>query len=305
MITMVYTVEETLKGADLPADVVPHLLWAEFIEGARKRQVFREPIETTTALKGAQGTKISVPYWSTRFTAQTIGEANLDTSGYTVTDPAVSDIDVSIGNQLYVAFRLSDILLEDQPNIQWLRLALRDAGRAITEYEDGVIRDVLIAGVSFTQAAGTQGTLDYDDVLDLLAQHKGASAGGWFPDDIVPFLYTHPDQETDLMKDTRFYEVERYAVGSLPELGAATKNVKERIFAGCRVRVTDNMTKALALVVFPKHPRFGTTVLHAIKRTLTIKAERDELYGRGLWVASMRYGTAVIQADAVGLITAC
>lgn len=302
---MGYTIEETLLSGSLPDDVIPHLLWAEFIEGARKRQVFREPIKITTALAGQQGTKISVPYWSTRFSAGTISEANLDTSGYTVSDPAVSDIDVSIGNEVYVAFRLSDILLEDQPNIQWLRLSLRDAGRAITEYEDAAIRDVMIAGVGFTQAAGTAGTLDYDDVVDLLAQHKAATAGGWFPDDIAPFLYTNPAQEADLLKDTRFYESERYAVGSLPELGKAADMVKERIFAGCRVRVTDGMTAALALVVFPTHPQFGTVFLHAVKRPLTIKTDREGLYGRDLFVSSKRYGGSVIQSAGIGLISNC
>lgn len=302
---MGYTVEETLTTAAVTADLIPHMVWREFIEGARKRLVFLEPIEITEILRGAVGTKIAVPYWSTRFSATTISEAVLDSGGYSVTDPAASDVDVQIGNQVYVAFRINDILREDQPEIQWLRLCLRDAGRAIAEYRDAAVRDVLIAGVSFTEAANTAGTLDHDDILDLLAQHKGASAGGWFPDDIAPYLYVHPDQETDLLKDTRFLDTLRYAVGSLPELGKATEGVKEKIYVGCRVRVTDNMTQALALIVFPRHPRFGTTVLHAVKRPLTIKSEREEFYGRGLWIASMRYGTSVIQGDAVGLITNC
>jgi len=305
VIKMGYTVEETLKSGDLPADVIPQLLWREFIEGARKRRVFLEPVDVTAELQGRSGTKVSVPAWSTRFSGTTISESSLDTSGYTPTDPAVTDTDVSIGNQLYVAFRLSHILREDQPDIRWLQLALRDSGRAIEEYRDAAVRDVLVAGVSFTQAAATYGTLDHNDIIDLLAQHKGASSGGWFPEDIRPFVYVHPDQEADLLKDTRFLDTNRYAVGDLPELGKGTERVLEKIYAGCRVRVTDGMTKALALVVFPRHPQFGMTVLHAVKRPMTIRNDAEELYGRDLWIASMRYGTSVIQADGLGLITAC
>jgi len=303
------TVEETLKSADLPSDVIPHLIWKEVLLGAQKRRVFLEGATITNQLQGDMGTKISVPYLSTKFTAATISESSLDSSGYTVSDLAVSDTDISVGNQVYVAFRLSYVLREDQPRYDWVQLAIRDAGRAVAVYEDAAVRDVLLAGAGNSQAAGTAGTLTYDDIINTLSLMK---ADGWFPDDIKPLLYIHPDQEADLLKDTTYVSAttNRYAVGSLPELPGAnymTQADTETIYAGCRVRVTDNMTKALALIVFPEHPQFGPTYIHAIKRPLTVRTDDEVLYGRQLWTVSTRYGTAVMSgnADGVGLITNC
>jgi len=65
------------------------------------------------------------------------------------------------------------------------------------------------------------------------------------------------------------------------------------------------MTAALALVVFPPNHKFAPVAIHALKRRLTVKSEREELYGRELWVASVRYGQSAIQANGIGLITNC
>jgi hypothetical protein len=275
------------------------------ILGTSKRLMFLEPATKTDMLIGAIGTKITVPILSTRFSAGTISESDLDTTGYSISDPAVTDTDINIGNQVYVAFRISDILKEDSPNINWIRTLLRDAGRAIAEYEDAAVRDVYLAGAGNSVNATAAGTLDYEDVIDLLAEMKTDS---WFPEDIRPFMYLHPDQEADLLKDTRYVNSHRYAIGDIPYLPSAddmSRGEVEAMYAGTRVRVSDNMTATLALVVFPEHPRYGPVSIHAYKRPLTIRTQREELYGRQLWVVSTRYGTSVIQADGVGLISNC
>ena len=304
---MVFDVEETLLAGDLPADVLPHLLWNEMVLGTSKRRVYREPIQVSSVLQGAIGTKISVPILSTRFTAATISEANLDSTGYVVSDPAVTDIDITIGNQVYVAFRISDILKEDQPKYNWIRILLQDSGRAIAEYEDGAIKDVYEAGAGNVKSAGTAGTLAYDDVVDELALQKVDS---WFPEaGAVPFLIMHPNQEADLLKDTRYVNSHRYSLADVGKLASSDDMARgevESIYAGCRVRVTDNATDTLALVIFPSpHPRYGPIAIHAMKRPLTIRTEREEIRGRQLWIASIRYGSQVIQANAVGLISNC
>ena len=265
-----------------------------------------EAVETTTMLLGAVGVKISIPILSTRFTAATITEAALDSAGYTFSTPTITDVDVSIGNQVYVAFKINDIVKEDQPKYNWIRLLLNDAGRAIAEYEDGAVRDVFIAGAGNTHTAATANALVYDDIIDTLTLEKIDS---WFPDRVMPFLFLHPNQEGDVLKDTRYVNSARYAIGNLPNLAGADYLVAgqvQAIYAGTRVRVTDNMTNGLALVVFPSpHPDYGAVTVHAVKRPLTIRTEREETYGRQLWVASVRYGTSVIQANGVGLITNC
>ena len=301
-----FDVEETLLANDLPSDVIPHMLWKEFLVGTKKRTVFILPFTQTDILRGDMGTKISVPILSTRFSAGTISESDLDTSGYTVTDTATTDTDINISDQVYVAWRLSDILKEDQPRIDWVRAHMRDAGRAIAEYRDAALRDVLLAGAGNSVSADSAGTLVYDDVLDVQRLMKTDS---WFPiGNYRPFLFIHPDQEYDLLLDTRYVNSHRYAIGELPDMPAADDMARgevDSIFAGCRVRVSDNMTQALALVVFAEHPEYGPTGIHATKRPLTVRTDREELYGRQLWVASTRYGQSITQADGVGLISNC
>lgn len=298
---MSWNVEETLKAGDLPADVIPHMVWQDIVMGTRKRITFLEGYEQTDRLIGAMGTKISVPILSTRFSAGTISESSLDTSGYTVSDPTVTDVDITIGNQVYVAARLSDILKEDQPAYNWVRTILQDMGRAIAEYKDAALRDTLLAGAGNTQAAGTAGSLEFDDVINVLALCKNDS---FFPEDGTPLLFLAPNQEADLIKDTRYYDSKRYQMGDLPML-AANREAPEPVYASCHVRVSDNMTDALALVVFPPNHKFAPIAIHATKRRLTVKSDNEVLYGRELWVASIRYGQAVIQANGVGLITNC
>ncbi len=298
------TVEETLLAGDLPSDVIVHMLWNEVLMGTTKRLVFEEAFEVTEQLIGAMGTKISVPILSTRFSASTISESSLDSSGYTPTDPTVTDTDISIGNQVYVAARLSDILLEDQPKYNWVRIILQDMGRAIAEYKDAALRDVLIAGVGNSQTAASAGTLAFDDVVGGLGKCKVDS---FFPEDGTPYLFASPNQEVDLVKDTRYYDSKRYRMGSLPKLAAAGDDgaLGEPSYADCKVRISDAMTDALALIVFPPTHKFAPIVINAMKRRLTVKSDREELYGRELWIASVRYGSAVISANGICLITNC
>jgi len=301
---MSFNVNETLLRGDLPADVLPHLIWNEILAGVVKRRVFLEACEISEMLIGAVGTKVSVPYVSAGFTATTITESALDSTGYTVTSPTILDTDINIGNQVYVAFRISDILKEDQPKYDFFALLLRDAGRAIAEYEDTAIRNTLLAGPGNTISSATAGTLAYEDLLTIMDYEKTDS---WYPDgDYLPFLFIHPDQEMDLLKDSRYVNSHRYAVGDLGKVAGSEDAVpQDDVYVNCRVRVTENMVTYAALLVFPTHPVYGPVVIHAYKRPLTIKNQREELYGRQLWAASLRYGTSIIQANGVGLISNC
>jgi hypothetical protein len=295
-----FNLEETLLANDLPADVLPHMIWNEIVAGVSKRRVFLEAVETTDILRGAVGTKISVPILSTRFSASTITESNLDSAGYTFTQPTVTDTDISIGNQVYVAFRISDILKEDQPKYDWIRILLRDAGRAIAEYEDDAVMDTLIAGIGNSKSAATYGTLAYTDIINCLALLK---ADSFYPEDHQGLLFINPAQEADILGSTTFTDSTRYGVQTADDIPTQAGN---RSVAGLKLRVTEVMTPALALIAIPSpHPQYGPLTIHAIKRPLTIKSDREEIYGRQLWVLSMRYGTSVIQANSLGLISAC
>jgi N4-gp56 family major capsid protein len=298
------TIEETLKSGDLPADLKPHLVYGEVMEGARKPLEFLQAVREDSSLIGAKGTKISVPVAS-QLSASTITESNLDSSGYTATDKTMTDSDVSIGNEVYCAVKLSDILGEDQPDIDWVRLNLKNMGLAVAEKLDADIRDALIAGAGGTTSATTAGTLAYDDVVNAQTAMKQAH---WFPErGNPPILFMPPACEGDVVKDTRFYDTARYASADVGQLqGEAGK------FASCRAVVTSGFATPaptgapeVALVVMPPNHKFGPSTILAWKRKMTVKSEREEIYARTFYVTSTRYGIAVVNSGAVRLISNC
>lgn len=301
---MTYTIEETLMSTNLDADFKPHMVWREFLLGISLRKVFLGIVLETDVLVGGVGTKISVPAWSgtnAGFTAGTITEATLDTSGYTVTNPSTTDTDITVGDVIYIAFRLSTILSEDQPDIQWLRNTLHAVANGIQDYIDGDIRDTLLSGAGNSVSADSAGTLAYNDIIDV---QRLMQTDSWFSDDGIPALVIHPDQQYDVLASTTFTETIRYTQGSVP-FGGNLGGPLVPLVGGVKVLVSENMTQALALLVTPQTHRFGPNTIFAWKRRYTIEHDREVLYGRDLYVATIRYGVGVVQANAVGLISNC
>ena len=296
---MPFILEEVLKASDIPTDLKPHVVYQEVIEGLRAPLVFASACTIDRSLIGHSGTKVSVPVAS-QLTASTITEASLTDSGYSKNDKTITDVDVTIGNEVYAALYLSDILMEDVPNIDWVRLNVRNMAKAVLEYQDGAVRDVMIAGAGNSVAAATFGTLDYDDLVDAVATMEGSDL---FPEEpAAPFwLIVNPNNAKDIVKDTRFTDTKRYALHNIPfpagDVGGLT--------CGCRVFKTSQMTAGLALIVAPPNHSQAPFVIKAIKRPLTLKTERREQFGKQMWVTSMRYGSAVIQSTGVYLITGC
>jgi N4-gp56 family major capsid protein len=274
------------------------LLFREVLLGAEKKKVFMQLVEETDELVGSVGTKISVPYVSTGFTSGSITADNLDSSGYSATEMAISDIDVSIGNIIYAATKIADVLKEDQPKYDWVRIAVRKMGEAVAETREGDVRDCIIAGVGSTFSAGSAGTLAYADVTK--AVNKYMKANSWYPEvDNPPILVLHPDQEDDLVNSTLFTDTARYSDAEAPFTGETGR------FASCRVLSTDMMTPALALVVMPPNVSYGPTTVFAWKRKTLLKTEEEVTYGRSLYVVSERYGVSVVQPAGIVLISNC
>lgn len=298
------TIQETLMATNLDADFTPHLLWREFILGVSRRKVFLGLVLETDVLVGNTGTKISVPAWSgtnAGFSAQTITEANLDTNGFTVTNPSTTDTDISIGNIIYLAFRLSTVLKEDQPTIAWLRNTLHSVAQAILDYIDGAVRDVLLAGAGNIVNADTGGTLVYNDIADI---QRLMETDSWYADDGISTLVIHPDQKYDILISTTPSDTIRYQQGSVP-FGGNLGGPLIPLLAGVKVLISEQMTQALALLVTPQTHRFGPNTIFAWKRRYTLESDREVRFGRDLYTASVRYGSSVIQANAIGLISNC
>jgi N4-gp56 family major capsid protein len=293
-----YNIDETLKSSDLPDDLKPHLLFREVLLGAEKRKVFMQLVEETDELIGAVGTKISVPYVSSGFSTGSITADNLDMSGYSATEMAISDIDVTIGDIIYAATKIADVLKEDQPKFDWVRIALRKMGEAIAETRELDVKDTIIAGVGSTFSAGSAGTLAYGDVTK--AVNKYLKANSWYPEvQNPPILVLNPEQEDDLANNTLFVDTARYSDVDVPFTGEAGR------FASCRVLSTDMMTPALALVVMPPNVAYGPTTVFAWKRRTLLKTSEEVDFGRTLYVISERYGISVVQPAGIVLISNC
>lgn len=296
---MPYILEEVLKASDINADIKPHVVYAEVIEGLRAPLVFASACTIDRSLIGHSGTKVSVPT-ATQLSASTITEASLVADGYDKSHKTIDDIDVSIGDEVYCATYLSDILFEDVPNIDWVRLHIRNLAKAVLEKQDGDVRDVMIANAGNTVAAAVYGTLDYDDIVDAIATMENSDLFPELP--TAPFwLIVNPTNAKDIVKDTRFTDTKRYALHNIPfpagDVGGLT--------CGCRVFKTSQMTAGYALIVAPPDHSEAPFVIKAIKRPLQLKTERQEQYGKQMWVTSMRYGSKVIQSTGVYLISNC
>ena len=282
------------------ASLIPFVVWREIILGKRWRNVFRRAVLETDMLVGVAGNIIEIPTLDRdEFTARTVSESNLDTYGYCKDRLSPSKVELTIGNVVYNATRISDILREDSPQLQWVRASLVKMGDSIEHYIDTAIRDALIAGVAAgnIQAAAVAGILDYDDIVDCKAlMHNSSmweSEGGPF------MMFVNPLQEADLLKDATFEHIERYEAGAIPF------DPVKGLYAGCKVYATENMVQALALIVAPPTHEFGMAAVLAWKRHLKAESWRDEQYGRDIWLLSCRYGIAVVQDNAIGLITNC
>lgn len=299
-------------------DLIPVLIWKEINLGATWKFVFRNAVEETDMLIGVSGNQICVPYLDRdEFTAQTATEAYLKQTGYQKYALSPKSVCISIGDVVYVATYITDILREDS-KLEWVRASLQKMGQAIAKKIDEDIRDCLRCACTVVNgnvnAAATPHTLAYDDVVDAVQHLK--SMGYWGVDDGPMLLFVHVDQEGDLVKDTRFTDTARYSTSNIP-LGAGTGafNAPERgRYASCRAFVTDlpmvdtnpdGTTTAYALVVAPPTNKYGPAAMLAWKRHIRQRTERQEQYEKDMFVLSTRYGVTVKFADAIKLISDC
>lgn len=303
---MTITFEETnytLLTSDLTdtCDLIPVLIWKEINLGATYRFVFRQAVEETDILIGVDGNSICVPYLDRdEFTARTITEAALESGGYVKDKLSPKTILLEIGDVVYNATRISDIVMEDSPSLGWVRASLQKMGQSIALRVDQDIRDALVAGAGNVLAAALAGTLAYDDVVDAVALLKQA---GYWAEDGSYLLFMNAAQEADLVKDTRFTDTARYSTSKIPLVGETGK------FASCTALVTDITMAwgdvAYALVVVPPSNKYGPAAMLAWKRHLKQEAWRDEQYGREVYLMSCRYGVEVKFADGITLISDC
>jgi hypothetical protein len=293
----------TLQTSDLSdtCELIPVIIWKEINLGATYKFVFMQAVEVTDILVGVDGNSICVPYLDRdEFTARSITESSLDTSGYTKDKLSPKTILIEIGDIIYSATRISDVVQEDSPSLGWVRASLQKMGQAIALRIDTDIRDALVAGAGAFAAALTLGTLSYDDIVDAVATLKGA---GYWAEDGQYLLFVNAAQEADLVKDTRFTDTARYSTANIPLQG------ETGTYASCRCLVTDITMAwgavAYAIVMSPPTNKYGPAAMFAWKRHVKQESWRDEQEGRDVYLLSCRYGIEVKFADAITLISDC
>ena len=287
------TIEETLEAADVDTALVagPYLIYSEMFEGPRRPLVFLATCGEDRSLIGSTGNTIKF-LTASHLSASEDTEQNIVTSGMAIGTKTLSMADVSVNTVIWSAVQLSDILLEDYPNIAWVQKQLANMGSAVLEKLDANVKDVFVAG-------GTEvyngSALAYGNVIDALATMENSN---WIADDEnMPFLIVAPDVAGALMKDTSFVDARRYTAYEV------SKMVEGEIgaFAGCRVLKTSLLDgTGHGFIVFPPDGKYGPVALIAWKRPLTVKNEYFTKNAYTYYVTSIRAKGVVTQAGGVG-----
>jgi len=293
----------TLMTSDLSdtCDLIAVMIYSEILYGATYRFVFMQACLPVEDLVGNTGDALCIAVLDRdEFTARSITEAALDSGGYVKDVLAPETVQISIGDIVYNASRISDVVKEDS-KLDWARASFMKMGQAIALRIDEDIRDALVLGAGTVITPTTLGTLAYDDVVDAVASLK---VNGYWSDDGSDFLlFCNAEQEADLVKDTRFTDTARYSSANIPLVGETGK------FSSCRCLVTDITmawsTVAYALVVASPTNRAGPAAMFAWKRHIRQEAWRDSQEGRDVFLLSCRYGVGVVFPDAIALISDC
>jgi len=289
------TIEETLKADDLPEGMVPELLMSQMLlTGAQIPTVWLSLVQETSELVGKDGTTIHIPFMSAMSaTADTAINVEDDAFSFSVEDPTITKLDISVLDLLYCAFQLSRILLEDVPSIDWVRSILANAGRAIMTYMNADIRDTIsIAGGTETYSCEA---LSYSDVIDARAKLE---TSGWLVGDDTAYLVVSVANKNILLKENTYVAPERYTVSDLESMVEGEIGM----FAGCRVVVDPELDDNIAFII-AGHERLGAVSLIVWKRKLQLKTEPRERKEKDFFVQTCRYKYAVVQPEGIVHIT--
>lgn len=281
------TIQEVLESADV--NYGAFLIYNEVLEGARRPLVFFETVSEDFSLIGAMGNTIYVPT-ATQLTATKLTASIEDTisgSGFSAVDKTISKVTISVTSFIYSCVSMTDILKEDYPNIDWMRLNLHNMGKAVYEQIDADIQTVLAAGYGVYEAVAT---LDYTALTNGLA--KMANNKWMLDPSNPPFLIISPQEAAVLVQDTRFLVTDRYYNGVNPDALEGEKGV----YAGCRVLVTPLLAGlGRAFIAFPPNFKWGPVAMLAWKRQMRVREQRYEDKELSILATTARCTPVVIQ----------
>jgi len=286
-------IQEVLESADV--NYGAFLIYSEVIEGARRPLVFFDTVTEDFSLIGSTGTQIYVPT-STQLTATKLTSTIEDTisSGFTVANKTISKVLVLVSTFVYSSISLTDILKEDYPNIDWLRLHLHNMGKAVMEQIDADIDSLYSAGMGITNTVASCNYVAVTNTLAIMA------AGKWMAEpDNPPFLIVGPDVAAKLVQDTLFILTERFYAGLTPQ----SLEGEVGRFAGCKVLQTPLLAgTGVSYIVFPPDFKWGPVAILACKRKMRVREQRYEDKELSIFATTTRYQPVVIQAAGIAKI---
>jgi hypothetical protein len=303
------TIEETLTAATVVAGLgaTPFLIYSEVFELPRRPLVFLGlPLEDFSLI-GSTGNTIRGLFLSHMY-ASTISEAQLvnPSVGMVATTKVVTNWYVSVTDPIFSATNLSDILLEDFPNIEWVRLHLRNMGLAIMEYLDASIADLFESGAGTTYTCSAH--MSYNDVTLALAAMENVN---WVVDVAnPPYLIVAPDSAAELLQNTQFLDSKRYTLYDLGrmmegEIGqfAGCRVLKSPLLAGTGVGGTPSDTTqgvdSYAYIMFPNDTGRGPVCILAWKRRLETRNFYWTQWAYTYYVSSVRAKPVLVQSTGV------
>lgn len=301
----------TLGAEDIstPAglNLIPYLIWNDINLGSARRQVYMKAVEVSDILIGVAGNKIYVPQLDRdEFTAQTASENQIDQNGYTKTKISPAEIEISVGDVVYNATKISDILREDSPTLGWVRASLQKMGESVAYKIEQDLESALYTGAVLggnVQGAATAGVLAYNDIVNVKAL---MSADSYYFMGQNFLLYINAEQEADLLKELGPVTTSGAQVRDMERTrGAQPISAMFPTYANCIPWVTEVQRDKFAMVVIPPNHPFGPAAIFAWKRHLKAESWRDEQYGRDIWLLSCRYGVKAKESKGIGLISNC
>jgi len=283
----------TTDVTGLNYSLIPYLVWKEISLGASRVSKLGKAVFEVD-ISGQEGNKIHIATLSRdEFTAQTIDEETLDSDGLTKSKLSPSSVRLSIGDVIYNATRISDIMTEDS-SLSWVRASLQKMGESIAYKIEQDIESTLYT--SCGTVVSCAGTLTYAKVLEAKGELKKLS---WY-DDVEPFiLLVNPDDEQDLLKEgtTTTIQYERYKEGSLEDF------IGSPIYAGCIATVSEVVRSKFAYLMVAPYDFQHANIIFAWKRKPKTESWRDEQKQRDVFALSTRYGLVAKETSSSVLLS--
>jgi len=181
---------------------------------------------------------------------------------------------------------ISREMIEDA---EWdvIEYQLAEAGRAMADIETEKIVTQMIVDAGNSVAAGSAGTLAYNDVVNIM---KEVLVDGYVPN----VLAVHPSELADLLKDAAIQKAMDW--GGQPV--APTGQIPTLL--GMRVLVSTKIPAGTALIADNKH----SGVLF-VRRDLTAEDYEDPVKDLAGIAVTARWAYATLQSEAIGKVTNC